>query len=130
MAGTWRGTSDFQQVETHHISDVSVTIRQNDRIVDGTVSFTSTGWSGWSATFTGQLSGNSSESQFFGNITFSATPQSGGGTCTGIVQVSGATRPNSLRWDGPTGRIGPTGTSGGSTVCVGDIRNLVWILGR
>jgi hypothetical protein len=88
------------------------------------------GWSGWTASFNGQLSGNSPESQFFGNVTVTGTPQSGGGTCTGQMQISGATRANTLRWEAPTMTLVPTGTPAGATVCLGDVRTIVWIFGR
>ena len=107
-----------------------MTIRQTDRLVEGTILFTSPGWSGWTASFNGQLSGNSPESQFFGNATVIGTPQSGGGTCTGQMQISGVTRANTLRWESPTMTLVPTGTAAGATVCLGDVRTIVWIFGR
>lgn len=130
LAGSWTGTSDFQQNGIRYISNLSATIRQTDRTVDGTITFTSSGWSGWTAQITGQLSGNSPESQFFGNITVNAAPQSGGGTCTGTMQMSGVTRTNTLRWEAPILSIRPTGSNAGSTVCIGDVLTIVWILGR
>lgn len=130
LAGTWTGNSDFQQNGQHFTSNLSATIRQTDRAVDGTILFTSSGWSGWQATFTGQLSGNSPESQFFGNVTVTAAPQSGGGTCTGTMQISGATRANTLRWEAPILSLRPTGTNAGGTVCLGDVLTIIWILGR
>lgn len=130
VAGNWNGTSDFQQGNMRYISNLSATFRQTDRAVDGTIMFTSSGWSGWTATFSGQLSGNSPESQFFGNVTVSAAPQSGGGTCTGTMQMSGATRSNTLRWEASSLSIGPTGSNAGSTICLGDVRTIVWILGK
>ena len=130
MAGTWRGTSDFQQNGTRYISDLSATIRQNDRSVDGTVLFTSPSWSGWTATFTGQLSGSSPVSQFFGNFTVNAAPVSGGGTCVAQVTMTGDTRTNTLRWEAPSMNIVPSGSTANSTVCMGTVLTLVWILGR
>jgi hypothetical protein len=130
LAGNWTGTSSFQQNGIFYNSNLSATIRQTDRTVDGTILFTSSGWSGWIATFNGQLSGNSPESQFFGNVSVQAAPQSGGGTCTGAMQMSGATRANTLRWDAPILSIRPTGTSAGSTVCLGDVLTIVWTLNR
>jgi len=130
LAGNWTGTSDFQQNGRFNPARVTATIRQTDRSVEGNVLYTEPGWSGWQATFTGQLSGNSPESQFFGNITIQAAPVSGGGTCTGTVQMSGMTRANTLRWEAPTLNIRPTGTNAGATVCHGDVFTLVWALGR
>lgn len=130
VAGNWTGTSSFQQNGVFYTSNLSATFRQADRSIDGTILFTSSGWSGWMATFTGQLSGNSPESQFFGNITLQAAPQSGGGTCTGAMQMSGATRANTLRWDAPIVSIRPTGTAANSTVCIGDVLTIVWSLSR
>ena len=130
LAGNWTGTSAFQQNGVFYNSNLSATIRQSDRSIEGTILFTSSGWSGWMATFTGQLSGNSPESQFFGNVTLTAAPQSGGGTCTGTMQMSGATRANTLRWEAPILSIRPTGTAAGGTVCLGDVLTIVWSLGR
>jgi hypothetical protein len=130
LAGSWRGTSDFQQNDIRYISDLAATIRQNDRIIEGTITFTSPAWSGWTASFTGQLSGASPVSQFFGNVVVTAAPVSGGGTCTGQMTMTGETRTNTLRWEAPTMNIVPTGSSGGSTVCMGAVRTIVWILGR
>jgi len=130
VAGSWTGTSSFQQNGKFFTSNLSGTFRQTDRNVDGTVLFTSPGWSGWSGSFSGQLSGSSPESQFFGIITIRGEPLSGGGTCTGTVQMTGATRANSIRWEAPQLTISPTGTSGGSTVCLGDVFTLVWTFGR
>jgi hypothetical protein len=130
MAGTWTGTSDFQQGGRFFPARVSATIRQTDRNVEGTLLFTEPAWSGWQATFSGQLSGNSPESQFFGNVTVSAAPQSGGGTCTGTMQMIGSTRANTLRWESPILTLRPTGTNAGATVCLGDVLTIVWVLGR
>ena len=130
VAGNWRGTSDFQQNGMRYISDLSVSMQQSDRNVTGTVSFTSSGWSGWTATFSGQLSGNSPESQFLGNFTVNAAPQSGGGTCQGTMTMNGATRANTLRWESPIMSIKPTGSTANSTVCLGDVLTIVWILGK
>ena len=130
VAGNWRGTSDFQQNGVRYISDLTVSIRQTDRTIDGNILFTSPGYSGWTATLTGQLSGNSPVSQFFGNITVNAAPVSGGGTCTGQMAMSGETRTNSLRWEAPLLNIVPSGSSAGSTVCMGQVLTIVWILGR
>jgi hypothetical protein len=130
VAGNWTGTSDFQQNGQRYVSTLSASFRQTDRNVEGTIVFTGAGWSGWQATFTGQLSGNSPESQFFGNVTVNAAPQSGGGTCTGSMQMSGATRANTLRWEAPILSIRPTGTNANSTVCIGEVLTVVWILGK
>ena len=130
MAGNWTGTSDFQQSGRFYPARVSATIRQTDRNIEGTLLFTEPGWSGWQATFTGQLSGATPESQFFGNVTVNAAPQSGGGTCTGTIQISGVTRTNTLRWESPILSVRPTGSNAGATVCIGDVLTVVWILGR
>ena len=130
IAGNWTGTSDFQQSGRFYPTRVSATIRQTDRNIEGTLLFTEPGWSGWQATVNGQLSGTSPESQFFGNVTVSAAPQSGGGTCTGTMQMSGATRANTLRWEAPILSLRPTGTNAGGTVCLGDVLTIIWILNR
>jgi hypothetical protein len=46
------------------------------------------------------------------------------------MQMSGATRANTLRWEAPTLSLRPTGTNAGATVCNGDVLTVVWILGR
>jgi hypothetical protein len=130
LAGNWTGTSDFQQNGQRYISRLSVQIRQTDRTVEGNILFTDPGWSGWTATFTGQLSGNSPESQFFGSVMVNGAPVSGGGNCSGQMQMSGVTRSNTLRWEAPILTLRPTGTAAGSTVCMGDVLTVVWILGR
>ncbi|HLG53804.1 MAG TPA: hypothetical protein VI485_00650 [Vicinamibacterales bacterium] len=130
LAGNWTGTSDFQQNGIRYISNLTATITQTDRSVAGNVTFTGPSLSGWTATLTGQLSGDSPLSQFFGNITMLGPATSGGGTCSGQVSLSGQTRTNTLRWEAPTMRITPTGNSTSSTVCLGDVFTIVWILGR
>jgi hypothetical protein len=130
VAGNWTGTSDFQQSGMFFPTRISATIRQSDRNIDGTILFTEPSWSGWQATFSGQVSGNAPESQFFGNVTVTAAPKSGGGTCTGTMQMSGVTRANTLRWEAPILSLRPTGTNAGATVCLGDVLTVIWILGR
>lgn len=130
VAGNWSGTSDFQQNGRFFPARLTATIRQTDRNVEGTVFFPEPSWSGWQATFSGQLSGNSPESQFFGNVTVNAAPQSGGGTCTGTMQMRGMTRANTLRWEAPILTLRPTGTNAGGTVCLGEVLTVIWILGR
>lgn len=131
VAGSnWTGTSDFQQNGVRYISNLTATIRQNDRSIEGNILFTSSGYSGWTATFTGQLSGNAPASQFFGNVTVNAAPVSGGGTCTGTMSMAGETRTGSMRWEAPVLNLAPSGTASGSTVCMGNVLTIVWILGR
>src|SRR5215510_13145857 len=130
VAGNWTGTSDFQQSGRFFPTTISATFRQSDRNVEGTILFTHASYSGWQATFTGQVSGNAPESQFFGNVTVTAAPQAGGGTCTGTMQMSGATRANTLRWESPILTLRPTGTNAGGTVCLGDVLTVIWILNR
>ena len=130
LAGNWNGTSDFQQNGVRYISNLSASIRQTDRNIEGNITFTSSGWSGWTATFTGQLSGNSPTSQFFGNFTVTGAPLSGGGTCVGEMTMSGETRTNGLRWEAPVLNLVPTGSAANSTVCLGNVFTIVWILGR
>ncbi|MGH7555276.1 MAG: hypothetical protein ACREMQ_19915 [Longimicrobiales bacterium] len=130
VAGTWNGSSDFQQNGIRYISTVTASIRQTDRAIDGNITFTGSGYSGWTATFTGQLSGTSPASQFFGNVTVNAAPVSGGGTCTGQMTMSGETRTNTLRWESPNLNLAPSGSAAGSTVCMGNVLTIVWILSR
>jgi hypothetical protein len=127
--GTWTGTSAYQQNGIFFTSNLTAVITQRDRQVEGNVTFTSPGYTGWTATFTGQLSGAAPSSQFFGNVTIVATAVSGSGTCTATAAFSGETRGNSLRWEAPTMRFAPTGSSGG-TGCQGDVFTIAWILSR
>lgn len=130
LAGNWAGTSSFQQNGQFYNSPLTATIRQNDRSIDGNITFTGSGYSGWTATFNGQLSGTTPASQFFGNVTVNAAPLSGGGTCNGTMTMSGETRTNTLRWESPILNLVPTGTAAGSTVCMGNVLTIVWSLGR
>jgi hypothetical protein len=130
LAGNWTGTSSFQQNGIFYTSNLAATITQTDRNVAGNVTFTGPALSGWTATFTGQLSGDSPVSQFFGNVTITAQPTSGSGTCSGQVVLTGATQRNTFRWEALTMRIAPTGNSTSSTVCMGDVFTIVWNLGR
>ena len=74
----------------------------------------------------------SPESQFFGNVTVNAAPQQRRRhvhrpRCT----MSGETRTNTLRWESPILSIrADRQQSAGSTVCIGDVLTIVWILGR
>jgi hypothetical protein len=102
---------------------------QNDRQLQGNITFTSQGYAGWVGTFTGQLSGDSPTSQFFGNATLTSPATSGPGNCTASAVFSGQTQRNTLRWESPTMRFVPIGTTPGSG-CMGDVFTIVWVLGR
>ena len=48
----------------------------------------------------------------------------------GTMQISGATRANTLRWEAPFLSLRPTGTNAGGSVCLGDVLTIIWSLGR
>ena len=46
------------------------------------------------------------------------------------MTMSGETRTNGLRWEAPVLNLVPSGSAAGSTVCLGNVFTIVWILGR
>src|ERR1044071_3736933 len=54
ISGSWGGRFGFEQNNAKQFSDVTTTIAQSDRRVEGTLRFTSPGWEQWTATFSGR----------------------------------------------------------------------------
>jgi len=129
VSGNWTGTSDFQQGGVHYVSNFTATVTQFDRNIEGTIRFTSPGWEGWTATFTGQVAGTNPDSQFTGNITMTTPTSSGTGTCGGQTVMAGKSINTSMRWESLSMNLVTNGSSSGGT-CRGEILTLVWIFGR
>ena len=105
ISGTWTGTSDWEQRGAHSISGVTLSIDQDDRIVTGTLAFTSPAYQGWSGTITGTLAGTAPDTQFVGTIDLHAPASAGGGECRGTA-VRGRRR-DVAAWDTSRVTIGP-----------------------
>jgi hypothetical protein len=129
IAGNWIGTSDFQQNGVRSISNMTMSVTQFDRNVEGTFRFTSPAFSGWNGTLTGQITGTSSDSQFVGNITLTTPTSTGTGTCIARVTMAGRSLTNVMRWEAPSTRIVPNGPDTGEG-CRGEVLTIVWIFGR
>lgn len=129
VAGNWTGTSDFQQGGVFYVSNVTMRVTQFDRRVEGNFSFTSPGYLGWGGTFTGQLAGTGSDTQFAGTITLVTPTSTGTGTCIGETVMAGRSSSTVMRWESPSMNLvlnGPTPGEG----CRGQVLTLVWIFGR
>jgi hypothetical protein len=129
IAGSWTGTSDFQQRGERAISNVSMRVTQSDRRVEGTFTFTSPEFTGWGGSFTGQLAGTASDTQFVGNITLTTPTATGTGNCVGQTVMAGRSLASVMRWEAPSMNIAPNG-SAPPDACRGQILTLVWIFGR
>jgi hypothetical protein len=131
IAGNWNGTSDFQQGGQRFVSNLTATVTQFDRQVEGNIRFTSPGWEAWNATFTGQVAGTSPDTQFTGNVTLLSPSTTGTGTCIGTAVMAGRSINTVMRWEAPSMNLvtnGPTPTPPGG--CRGEVFTLVWIFGR
>jgi hypothetical protein len=130
IAGDWNATSDFQQNGIRYISNTTATITQNDRAVQGTVRFTSPGWEGWQATFSGTLAGPSTDTQFVGNVRVQSPSSTGTGTCVGEVTMAGRSVSSSMRWEAPTLTLSSDVPTQPASACRGTVFTLVWIFFR
>ena len=130
VSGNWNGTSDFQQGGVRYISNVTATLTQFDRRVEGTVRFTSPGWEGWVATVSGQVAGTSPDTQFTGNIVFTTPTTTNTGTCGGQTVMAGKSINTGMRWEAPSMNLTPNGPGAADAACRGEILTLVWIFGR
>lgn len=130
VAGTWRGTSDFQQNGVRYISEITMSVTQSDRSVQGTVTFTSQGWEGWRGSFSGTLAGASPASEFIGPVTIQSNSSTGTGLCTGQATMSGPTSTTAMRWETPSIAITSNVPTQPPHACQGTVYTVVWILGR
>jgi hypothetical protein len=130
ISGTWSGTSDWEQNNVHAITNVTMSINQNDRTVTGTLTNTSSAYQEWGATISGTVAGTSPDTQFVGTIELRAPPTTGTGMCTGSATFSGRSVSNSLRWDTSQLTIVSNTADQLSSACRGALRSVVLILGR
>jgi hypothetical protein len=128
ISGTWSGTSDWEQRGVHAISGVTVSIDQDDRTANGTLSFTSPAYQGWSGTITGTLAGESPDTQFVGTIELRSPGTAGAGTCVGNAVFAGHSASYSLRWD--TTQVNIRSSAETASSCRGLLRDFVLILAR
>jgi hypothetical protein len=130
VSGHWTGTSTWAQGEVHAISNVTIELDQNDRLVTGTLALGAPAYEGWSGTITGTVAGTSPDTQFVGTIELVARPAMGSGACTGSAVFSGRSVSQSLRWDTTQLTIAPNADGRPAAACRGLLRNVVLILGR
>ena len=129
ISGHWTGTSAWAQHEVHAISNVTIALDQNDRLVTGTLAWEAPAYEGWSGTITGTVAGTSPDTQFVGTIDLVAPAAAGNGTCSGSAVFSGRSVSRSLRWD--TTQLTIANADGQpAEACRGLLRNFVLILGR
>jgi hypothetical protein len=129
ISGSWNGTSDFEQPNNQHlITNISLTVTQNDRSVSGNVTFTASNFQGWRGTFSGNLSGPV-DTEFVGTVSLQAEPTTGTGVCTGQMTMNGRVTSSQMRWDSPTLTMTPS-TPSQQQACVGTVRNIAWIFRR
>jgi hypothetical protein len=127
ISGRWSGTSDWEHGDVHSITDVTLSIDQNDRAVTGTLTYRSPAYQGWGGTLSGTVAGTSPDTQFVGTIELRAPAPTG--RCAGTAVFSGRSVSNSLRWE--TSRLSVVSdASDQPATCRGLLRNVVLILGR
>lgn len=130
VAGNWNGTSDFQQSGVRFISNTRATLTQNDRTVQGSVTFTSPGWEGWRGTVLGTVAGTAPDTQFIGNVTVQSNSTTGTGICTGDVTMVGPSISTFMRWEAPTLTISSNVPTQPPNACRGTVFTVVWIFNR
>lgn len=130
ISGRWMGTSDWEQHGVHSISGVTLSIDQDDRVVTGTLEFTSPAYQTWSGTITGTLAGPSPDTQFVGTIALRAPASAGGGECRGTAVFAGRSVATSLRWDTSGVTIAPGGDGVSGSACRGALRGVLLITAR
>lgn len=130
IAGNWNGTSDFQQGGVRFISNTVATIGQNDRNVTGNIRFTSAGWEGWQANFSGTLAGTAPDTQFVGNIVLQAPSSTGTGVCSASFTMAGPSIGTSMRWETPVILMTNNVSTQPINSCRGQLLTLVWIFFR
>lgn len=130
VSGNWIGTSTWAQNEIHAISNVTIDLDQDDRVVTGTLAWASPAYAGWSGTITGTVAGTSPDTQFVGTIELISPAATGGGVCAGSAVFSGRSVSESLRWQTTQLTIAPDADGQSASACRGLLRNFVLILGR
>ncbi len=130
ISGTWTGTSDWEQLGVHSISGVTLSIDQDDRIVTGTLAFTSPAYQAWSGTIAGTLAGTAPDTQFVGTIDLHAPASAGGPACRGTAVFAGRSVATSLRWDTSRVTIRPGREGVAAPACRGALRSVVLITAR
>ena len=130
VSGTWIGTSAWVQHEVHAISNITIDLEQDDRLVTGTIAWASPAYAGWSGTITGTVAGTSPDTQFVGTIELIAPAATGGGACAGSAVFSGRSVSESLRWHTTQLNVAPDADGQPASACRGLLRNVVLILGR
>ena len=130
ISGTWTGTSGWQRDDVHVVGPVTMSIRQHDRRVTGTIAYTSPSYQGWTGTIDGVVAGTAPDTQFVGTIELRAPPAIGSGVCIGAATVSGRSVSNSLRWDASQLTIAPDPRDQPAPACRGRLRNVALIMGR
>ena len=130
ISGHWTGTSAWAQNEIHAISNVTIAVDQNDRVVTGTLTWASPAYEGWSGTITGTVAGTAPDTQFVGTIDLVAPAATGRGACSGSAVFSGRSVSTSLRWDTTQLTVTPNADGQPASACRGLLRHVVLILGR
>ena len=130
IAGTWNGTADFERPgNVHLITTVTVTMNQNDTIVDGTARFPAPGFGSWRGTVNGVLRGTV-DTEFVGTVSLQAEPSTGTGVCTGQMSMAGRVTARTMRWDAATLNMTPSAGPTEVEACLGLVRNIAWIFNR
>jgi hypothetical protein len=130
VSGEWNATAGFQQNGVTYISNMTASVTQTDRNVDGTFRFTSPGFSDWRGRFTGTLAGTSPDTQFVGTLTMQADPSTGTGLCRSSVVVAGRSISNSMRWEAESFTMVNDVPTQPASSCRGQFFTPVWIFFR
>lgn len=125
VSGEWSGTSGFQQSGVTYINNMTASVTQSDRTIEGTFRFTS-GLTDWRGQFTGTLAGTSPDTQFVGTLTMQANPSTGTGMCRSTVVVAGRSVSNSMRWEAESFTMMNEVSTQPASSCRGQFFTPVW----
>jgi hypothetical protein len=125
ISGDWSGRFGLEQRNVKEFSNVTTTITQNDRSVQGTLRFTTPGWERWSATFSGTLAGTVPDTQFVGTFTVQAPSSTGTGVCLAQNTFAGASTTKVMHWEAPSLTFAPNVATQPANACRGTVTNAV-----
>ena len=122
LAGTWNGTFEMTQDNQRVFITITTTLTQTNRNVSGTWRSTTAGVND-NGDFTGVINGDGAAASVSGTVNIIHETATGTGRCRARSTVSSenAVTASSLRLIGPNIQL---------LDCNGNVRGLVWILGR
>jgi hypothetical protein len=126
IAGDWSGRFGFEGTNNvKEFGEVTAVITQNGRQVAGTLLFSSPGWAGWKASFSGSLAGTIPDTQFVGTFDVQAPSATGTGVCVGQATFAGAATARAIHWEASTLPLTSNVPTQPSSACRGRVANAV-----